>query len=94
MLHGTPMQANHWSGERFQNTIWAVIQQADVARMEKYLPVVQAAIVQGEIAVAPIKMMIDQKYGLKYGYQVFGTQDDFGLRLAGTRKRDEIQARY
>lgn len=81
-------------GEKFQNTMWAVIQHSNVEMMEKYLPVLQEAVKNGELKVVPLKMLIDRYYGLKYGYQIFGTQDGFGFDLANEKKRKEISLKY
>lgn len=81
-------------GEKFQNTMWAVIQHSNVEMMEKYLPVIQEAVKNGELKVVPLKMLIDRYYGLKYGYQIFGTQDGFGFDLANEKKRGEIGVKY
>jgi hypothetical protein len=81
-------------GEKFQNTMWAVIQHSNVEMMEKYLPVIQEAVKNGELKVVPFKMLIDRYYGLKYGYQIFGTQDGFGFDLANEKKRKEIALKH
>lgn len=81
-------------GDKFQNTMWAVVQHSNVEMMEKYLPVIQEAVKNGELKVVPLKMLIDRYYGLKYGYQIYGTQDGFGFDLADEKKRKEISVKY
>jgi len=62
--------------------------------MERYLPVVQDAVRDGELDVGPLKLLIDRYYGLKYGYQVFGTQSGFGFRMADAEKKEQIKLEY
>ena len=63
--------------------------------MEKYLPVVHIAVKEKELSTTPLKMLIDRYYGLKYGYQVFGSQSsDFGFKMADEKKRKEIKLKY
>ena len=81
-------------GDKFQNTMWAVIQHSNVEMMEKYLPVIQEAVKNGELKVVPLKMLIDRYYGLKYGYQVFGSQSGFGFKQADEKKKAEIERKF
>ncbi|MFK7783667.1 MAG: hypothetical protein AB8B56_01055 [Crocinitomicaceae bacterium] len=62
--------------------------------MEKYLPILQKAVADGQINEKPFKMLIDRYYGLKYGYQVFGSQSGCGFELADDKKREEIKTKY
>lgn len=66
-------------GEKFESTMWAVIQHSDLAQQEKYLPVVQEAVKQNELHETPFKMLIDRIYTEKYGYQIFGSQSSSPL---------------
>lgn len=82
-------------GKKFENVMWAVVQHARVEMMERYLPVIYNAVLDKELEVAPLKMLIDRYYGLKYGYQIFGSQaDGFGFKLADEKTRKEIKAKY
>lgn len=81
-------------GEEFQTVMWAVIQHSNTEMMAKYLPIIQKAVEEKEIDIIPFKMLIDRFYGLKYGYQVFGSQSGFGLKLADDKKRKEIELKY
>lgn len=81
-------------GKRYESTMWAVIQHSNVDMMERYLPVVHAAVQKGELELVPLKMLIDRYYGLRYGYQVFGSQSGFGFELADKATRDTIADKY
>lgn len=81
-------------GEKFNFVMWSVIQHSNLQMMEKYLPVVQQAVKNKELNLVPLKMLIDRYYGLKYGYQVFGSQSGFGFELADDKKRKEIELKY
>jgi hypothetical protein len=81
-------------GETYNYGMWAVIQHSNIEMMENYLPIVQKAVKNKELDIFPLKMLIDRFYGLKYGYQFFGTQVGFGFKLADDEKRKEIQLKY
>ena len=81
-------------GEEFESEMWAVIQHSDTEMMAEYLPIIQKAVKENELDVVPFKMLIDRYYGLKYGYQVFGSQSGFGFELADDKKRKEIELKY
>lgn len=81
-------------GRKFESVMWAVIQHSNVEMMAKYLPIIQNAVKEKELDVAPLKMLIDRFYGLKYGYQIFGSQIEFGFELADEKKRKEIKSKY
>ena len=36
-------------------------------------------------------MFVDRYYGLKYGYQVFGSQSGFGFELADPKTKEKIE---
>ena len=61
-------------GEKFESTMWLVIQHSNLTMMKKYLPVIQQAVREKELAIAPLKMLIDRIYTLQYNYQIFGSQ--------------------
>src|SRR5690606_9983453 len=81
-------------GKKFENVMWQVIQHSNPEMMHKYLPIIQKAVEENEIDVGPFKMLIDRFYGLKYGYQIFGSQSGFGFELADDKKRKEIKLKY
>lgn len=81
-------------GEKFKSVMWAVIQHSNVEMMEKYLPIIKRAVQEKELDVGPLKMLIDRFYGLKYGYQIFGSQGGFGFELADDKKRKELELKY
>lgn len=81
-------------GEKFESVMWAVIQHSNTEMMAEYLPIFQKAVEENELDVVPFKMLIDRFYGLKYGYQIFGTQSGFGFELADDKKRKEIELKY
>ena len=81
-------------GEKLAGTMFLVIQHSNLAMMEKYLPVIQKAVQEKEIPLATLKMLIDRVYGLKYGYQVFGSQNGFGFSNADEKTSQEIKKKY
>ena len=81
-------------GDKFESVMWAVIQHSNEQMMEKYLPFVHDTYLDNELNVTPLKMLIDRFYGLKYGYQVFGSQSGFGFELADEQTRKEIEKKY
>ncbi len=81
-------------GKKFESVMWAVIQHSNTEMMAKYLLIIQKAVKEKELDVVPFKMLIDRFYGLKYGYQVFGSQSGFGFELANDKKRKEIKLKY
>lgn len=82
-------------GKKFENVMWAVVQHSNVEMMEKYLPIIKKAVLDKEIEVAPLKMLLDRFYGLKYGFQIFGSQGDgFGFRSADEKVKKEIKKKY
>ncbi len=81
-------------GKEFEFVMWAVIQHSNPEMMEKYLPIVHQAVNHNELDKTPLKMLIDRYYGLKYGYQVFGSQSGFGFEMADDETRNEIIAKY
>jgi hypothetical protein len=81
-------------GERFESVMWAVVQHSNIEMMKKYLPIIQKAFKEKELNIVPFKMLIDRFYGLKYGYQIFGSQSGFGFELADKKTRKEIELKY
>lgn len=81
-------------GEKFESVMWAVIQHSNTEMMAEYLPIIQEAVKEKELDEGPLKMTIDRYYGLKYGFQIFGSQSGFGFELANEKKRKEIKLKY
>lgn len=81
-------------GEKLAGTMFLVIQHSNLSMMEKYLPVVHKAVQQGEIPLGTLKMLIDRVYGLKYGYQIFGSQSGFGFATADEKTSQEVKKKY
>lgn len=81
-------------GKKFESVMWAVIQHSNVEMMGRYLPVVKKAVADKELEVAPLKMLIDRFYGLKYGYQIFGSQSGFGFKSADEKTINGIKKMY
>ena len=81
-------------GEKFSHVMWSVIQHSNVDMMEKYIPILHTAVQQNDLNVTPFKMLLDRYYGLKYGYQLFGSQSGFGFKLADDKTRKDIEIKY
>ncbi len=81
-------------GEKFKFVMWLVIQHSDPEMMEKYLPIVHQAVEKNELDKTILKMLIDRFYGLKYGYQIFGSQNGFGFQMADEETREKILKKY
>lgn len=79
-------------GNKYQSAMWAVIQHSNIEMMEKYLPIIQNAVKQEELPVAPFKMLIDRVYWINNGHQIFGSQA--GVDLADKKTRMEIAKKY
>jgi len=76
-------------GEAYNSVMWAVIQHSRPATMERYLPVVHAAVRAGELGEGPLRMLIDRVQVNKTGKQVFGSQVGVPLLPEADRKRIE-----
>lgn len=81
-------------GNEFKDIMFLVIQHSNVDYMERYLPIIHKVVKEKELDVFALKLLIDRFYGLKYGYQVFGSQSGFGFELANDKKRKEIELKY
>lgn len=81
-------------GKEFEFVMWSVIQHSNLEMMEKYLPVVDQAVKNNELDKTPLKMLIDRFYGLKYGYEIFGSQSGFGFTMADKETRNKIIKQY
>jgi hypothetical protein len=81
-------------GEKFEFVMWEVIQHSNLEMMERYLLFIHKAVENNELGIMPFKMLIDRFYGLKYGYQIFGSQNGFGFEMADEKTRKEIELKY
>lgn len=81
-------------GKKFEYVMWSVVQHSNIEMMEKYLPIIHQAVENNELDKTTLKMLIDRFYGLKYGYQVFGSQKGTGDRIADEETRKEIMKKY
>ncbi len=79
-------------GERFEHVMWQVIQHSDLEMMEGYLPTIQKAVQAQKLHVTPFKMLLDRIYAIKYGYQIFGSQE--GTVLAKESIRKKVKEKY
>ncbi|MFK8103860.1 MAG: hypothetical protein AB8G15_15105 [Saprospiraceae bacterium] len=79
-------------GEYYESVMWSVIQHSNLQMMEKYLPVIQRAVEEKELALAPLKMLIDRIYTQKYQYQIFGSQQ--GVSLAPETTINAVREKY
>ncbi len=80
-------------GKQLQSSMWLVVQHSSLEMMEKYLPVIAAAVNQKQLDEVPLKMLIDRIYWLKYDYQVFGSQGA-AIKIADDKIRNEVLAKY
>ncbi|TXF89023.1 hypothetical protein FUA23_12100 [Neolewinella aurantiaca] len=76
-------------GEAYNSVMWAVIQHSRPETMERYLPVVHAAVQAGELDEAPLRMLIDRVQINRTGQQVFGSQAGVPLLPKAEQKRIE-----
>jgi hypothetical protein len=81
-------------GKKFEAVMWAVIQHSNTEMMERYLPIIQKAVEDKELEIVPFKMLIDRFYGLKFGYQIFGSQGGFNFDLADQKTRELVKKKY
>ena len=80
-------------GKQFEATMWLVVQHAPLEMMERYLPIIVAAVNQKQLEEVPLKMLIDRIYWLKYNYQIFGSQGS-QIKVADDKTRNEIITKY
>lgn len=81
-------------GPRFESVMWSVVQHSNTNFMDHYIDDIHKAVQNGELAQAPFEMLLDRLYGLKHGYQFFGTQQGFGFELATDEQREAIIDKY
>lgn len=81
-------------GKKFENEMWAVIQHSNLGMMEKYLPIIHKAVKAKEVEQGILKMLLDRYYGLKHGYQIYGSQSGFGFSMATEKQRKDVELKY
>lgn len=79
-------------GQRYQTAMWLVIQHSRPETMERYLPVIAAAVQNGELPETPLRMLIDRTTTIRTGKQVFGSQ--VGVDLLPETDRLKIMRQY
>ena len=81
-------------GNELESTMWAVIQHSKIETMEKYLPIMHAAVKKGELSEGTIKLTIDRIYCNKYNYQPFGSQLGGDCELCSKEMREKVRKKY
>lgn len=81
-------------GTKFEVVMWSVVQHGSVDYMEKYLPIIHKEYLNKNLPDTPLKMLLDRFYGLKYGYQFFGTQQGFGFESSNEDEIKKIKKKY
>lgn len=81
-------------GDKYEYVMWSVIQHSNLETMEKYLPVLAKAVKEEELGLIPFKMLLDRYHGLKFGYQIYGTQRGFDFGRADEETKQEIERKY
>lgn len=81
-------------GKELESTMWAVIQHSKIEMMEKYLPIMHAAVKKGELSEGTIKLTIDRIYCYKYNYQPFGSQLGGECKLSSKEVREKVNKKY
>lgn len=72
-------------GQRLESVMWAVVQHSNLAMMQRFLPIIQKAVAEKQLAVAPLKMLIDRVYAFQSHTQIFGSQGDVPLAAASVQ---------
>lgn len=79
-------------GEKMMHVMWLVVQHSRAETMERYLPIIAAAVKKDELNETPLRMLIDRVYVNRTGKQVFGSQG--GVGLLPEKKRKEIEQAF
>lgn len=79
-------------GDKLSHVMWLVIQHSNISKMEYYLPIIASAVKNKELSSVPLAMLIDRIYSIKYGYQIFGSQQ--GVKLGDDKVRNKIKVKY
>jgi hypothetical protein len=72
--------------------MWLVIQHSNIKKMEYYLPIIVNAVKSNELSSIPLAMLLDRIYAIKYGYQIFSSQQ--GVKLGDDKIRNKVMAKY
>lgn len=78
-------------GPRYSYVMWSVIQHSSLEMMEEYFDALHSAFLEKQLSTGAFKMLVDRYYGLKYGYQVFGSQSGFGVEMADVETKNKIE---
>lgn len=81
-------------GNKFKHVMWIVVQHSNIEMMERYIPIIQKAVSDDELGLTPFKMLLDRYYGLKHGYQIFGSQQGFNFETADEMMKKKIMEKY
>jgi hypothetical protein len=81
-------------GKKLEYVMWAAIQHSNIKTMEKYLPIMHAAVIKGELSKGTIKLTIDRIYCAKYNYQPFGSQLGGECELSSKEVRQKVKVEY
>jgi hypothetical protein len=68
---------NKLASEQYHNVIYFVILHANLEIQEKYFPLILKAVKENDFPKGEISYLIDRIHVLKYGKQLFGTQQVF-----------------
>ncbi|WP_299338720.1 DUF6624 domain-containing protein [uncultured Psychroserpens sp.] len=79
-------------GKDLSYVMWSVIQHSNLTFMEKYLPVVNKAILDKELDKNVIKMLVDRIYTIKHDKQIFGSQ--LGVEIATDTEALALKEKY
>lgn len=79
-------------GEKLEHVMWLVIQHSNIQKMEEYLPIIANAAKNKELSPMILAMLLDRIYHIKYGYQIFGSQQ--GVELGNESIRKEVKSKY
>lgn len=80
-------------GDKFEDSMWLVVQHSNVKMMERYLPIIQKAIKTKKLSSNnPLKYLVDRVYHAKYGYQIFGSQQ--GVKIADDETCKRVRKLY
>lgn len=73
-------------GEAREHVVWQVIQHSNPGTMARYLPVLAAAVRDGQLSEGALRMTVDREHALRTGCQVFGTQTGWPLGTVAERE--------
>lgn len=79
-------------GSEYEHIMWLVIQHSNINMMNKYLPVINKAVIDGELKNGPLQMLIDRIYTIETGTQIFGSQG--GVDYAPDEIIEKVKREY